>query len=276
MQMRGSSGRFAKRAKRTLLIALAGLATLMAGPRPCSQAATYANREAFTAACQSLPGIKQEIPFEPYLYGNGQERDYAPSLTVSNVTFSGDILVRQDSISIAGEASLCNYDAFETPLAIHFENGALAFGADFSSLLWPSTSSFTATITVAGGGSFSFSCVPGPGSTFFGFTAGTPFHDLTYSDGGTFAGDLHEELIGDPFMVLMPRPAVLTSPSRLPDGSVQFTLEGNVGASYLIEVSTNLVTWSPLATLVATTGATPFVDATATNLNCRFYRALVQ
>ncbi len=52
------------------------------------------------------------------------------SLTVSNVTFAGDIQVLEQSTSIEGEAAVCNFDE-SVPLAIHFQNGALAFGADF-------------------------------------------------------------------------------------------------------------------------------------------------
>jgi hypothetical protein len=234
------------------------------------------------AACQKLPGVKQGISFEPYLYGSpyGQEGYYMYSLTVSNVTFEGDIFVAQTSFTIAGEASLCNFDMQE-PLAIHFQNGASAFGGDFSSMLWPyNTSNFTATITVEGGDTFSFSCAPGPGSTFFGFIETLPFQDLTFSDGAALVhvagGPLHEELIGGLFMVEQAPPALLTSLSRLSDGSVQFVLKGSVGVTYTVDTSTNLVTWTPLATLLATNNAMPVLDAAAANLSRRFYRAVAQ
>ncbi len=107
-------------------------------------------------------------------------------------------------------------------MSIHFETGALAFGADFSSLLFPyNTSNFTATIKVQGGDTFSFSATPGPGSTFFGFLEKGPFTDLTFSDGGAFGirqgtdglpnGTYHEELIGNPYMVVgVPEPRVIS------------------------------------------------------------------
>jgi len=261
------------------LIALVGLILVFARPMACAQTRSYTSRSAFMTACQSLSGIQQEISFEPYLYQYpyGQEGWYEGSLTVSDVTFYGNILVREDGISIAGEACLNNYDMGE-PLAIHFQNGAFAFGADYSSLSWPhNTTNFTATIAVEGGNIFSFSCAPGPGSTFFGFIAAVPFQDLTYSDGGAFEqtplGPLHEELIGNPFTVTE-TPVVLASPSRLPAGLVQFILEGNVGLTYVVEASTNLVNWTPLTTLVATNGAMPVLDTAATNFNHRFYRAV--
>jgi hypothetical protein len=78
-----------------LLIGLAELVVVMACPQALSQGRTCTNRSAFMAACQSLSGVQQEVSFEPCLYGSpyGQKGWYMGSLTVSNVTFSGDIVV---------------------------------------------------------------------------------------------------------------------------------------------------------------------------------------
>jgi hypothetical protein len=182
-----------------------------------SQASFYTDQFSFRAAGQNLAGTKQAISFSSL-----QPGWWGGFLTISNVTFSGHLVARWqgDSIAIANEASLNNYD-MDVPMSIHFETGALAFGADFSSLLFPyNTSNFTATITVQGGDIFSFSAAPGPGSTFFGFIEKSPFRDLTLSDGGAFGirqgtdglpnGTYHEELIGNPYMVVgVPEPGVI-------------------------------------------------------------------
>jgi hypothetical protein len=160
------------RSSKFLLTAAFVLETLF----PCwLQGATYTDRSTFIAACQTLAGTQSAISFDPYLYGApyGQPGWYGAQLAVSNVTFNGNILIRRDSISISGESALNNYD-MNVPLAVHFQNGALAFGADFSSLLFPyNTSNFTATINIQGGSSYTFSVAPGPGKTFFGFIAGS-------------------------------------------------------------------------------------------------------
>ena len=95
----------------------------------CSQGSFYTDQFAFRAACQNLAGMKQAISFSSL-----QPGWWSDSLTLSNVTFSGHLVARGqgDSIAIANEASLNNYD-MDVPMSIHFETGALAFGADFSS-----------------------------------------------------------------------------------------------------------------------------------------------
>ena len=67
----------------------------------------------------------------------------------------------------------------------------------------------------------------------------------------------------------------LTPPQPRPDGSAQFTLEAVPGWSYTLQVSTNLVDWTPLTSFVATGPAMPVVDPAATNFSRRFYRAVV-
>ncbi len=55
----------------------------------------------------------------------------------------------------------------------------------------------------------------------------------------------------------------------------QFTVAGELGKSYRIETSANLVTWVPWTNFVATNLVTHFTDAGATNLDRRFYRAVL-
>lgn len=99
-----------------------------------------------------------------------------------------------------------------TPLGIHFANGARAFGADFSSDVSLFQSSFTATLSLNNGEQFTFTAPASPNSVFFGFISPTPFTDITFSDGGIFrispGVNLHEEKIGNLYVVLeIPEPS---------------------------------------------------------------------
>jgi hypothetical protein len=59
-----------------------------------------------------------------------------------------------------------------------------------------------------------------------------------------------------------------------PEG-FQMTLTGEYGAGYEIDGSTNLVNWIPLGFLTNSYGSSQFLDSSATNLNRRFYRAVL-
>ncbi len=65
----------------------------------------------------------------------------------------------------------------------------------------------------------------------------------------------------------------LRDPTLPPNTGFHADLTGHTGWSYVIETSTNLVRWSPLTNLVATTNATSFTDFRITNSRLRFYRA---
>lgn len=61
------------------------------------------------------------------------------------------------------------------------------------------------------------------------------------------------------------------------NGVVRFRLLGVTGTNYVIQASSDLQTWSDIATnLIATGGATNFIDFSATNQPCRYYRARSQ
>jgi hypothetical protein len=68
---------------------------------------------------------------------------------------------------------------------------------------------------------------------------------------------------------------VLSSPSRSGNGPFQLTLSGIPQRSYQIQASTNLTTWSVLATLLNSNanGLLQYSDPTATNFSRRFYRS---
>jgi hypothetical protein len=60
----------------------------------------------------------------------------------------------------------------------------------------------------------------------------------------------------------------------IPNGFT-FQLTVPVGITYLILASTDLQTWTPIATNVATNGSIVFTDPAATNFGSQFYRAMV-
>ncbi len=68
------------------------------------------------------------------------------------------------------------------------------------------------------------------------------------------------------------QPGVFGSIVVQPNGTVQLGLTGTAGDSYTLDVSSNLITWTPLATFNMTNGAILFSDTTASNSSTRFYR----
>jgi hypothetical protein len=62
---------------------------------------------------------------------------------------------------------------------------------------------------------------------------------------------------------------------QLPDGTLQVTLRGTAGNSYSIEVSSDLVNWSPLTSVTLSSGQGQFADSTSRLVAPRrFYRAV--
>ena len=178
---------------------------LTVAPGHClwSQSSLYFDRGSFINACQAVPGNQQSISYFPSLGGL-----IGPALTISDVTFRGRYL------ATAPNGFLYNFDS-GVPLSIEFANGARAFGGDFSSFLSPLFSSFTATLSLDNGETFTFtaptSAAASSNSRFFGFISPTPFRSLTFSDGGLFPNPNigHQELIGNLYMVTVPEPHTL-------------------------------------------------------------------
>ncbi len=69
------------------------------------------------------------------------------------------------------------------------------------------------------------------------------------------------------------RPAQLSLPA-LENGQFRLSISGDMGASYQLEMSTNLVDWLPLRTVVIDADSVPIVDADAGQNGRRFYRAV--
>ncbi len=170
-----------------------------------SQSTLYIDRGDFIIAAQAIPGHCQSIALDFF-----PSDELGPVLTISDVTFAGRYLLwKNDPFVSAAGPVLYNFDS-GIPLGISFAGGARAFGADFSSLLSPEYSAFTATVSLSNGEVFSFTAPTNPDSRFFGFITPTPITHLTFSDGGLFGfGNLHEELIGNIVVVTVPEPGIL-------------------------------------------------------------------
>jgi len=69
------------------------------------------------------------------------------------------------------------------------------------------------------------------------------------------------------------KPASLSRYARLGNGGFQFTIDGEAGATYEIETSSDLVLWTKLTTIVNSTGSIQFTDPDAASAAKRFYRA---
>jgi len=67
--------------------------------------------------------------------------------------------------------------------------------------------------------------------------------------------------------------AILTSPTRLADGTFQFTINGIGGQTYATEATTNFQNWTPIITNLAPANIFNVTDSTSTNILLRFYRA---
>jgi hypothetical protein len=69
-------------------------------------------------------------------------------------------------------------------------------------------------------------------------------------------------------------PVFQVSPTPFANGAFNLQVSSVAGRSYLLQGSTDLVNWVPLATNVAPSNITIFMDTTATNFPTRFYRAV--
>jgi plastocyanin len=104
------------------------------------------------------------------------------------------------------------------------------------------------------------------------------YYSLTFPYAGTYP--YYDQYTGFTGTVVVkappPPPAlILTSPARLPNGSFQCTVANLVtGKTFIIQASTNLVSWSGLYTNTAPAASYTYVDNGAAAFPRRFYRAL--
>jgi hypothetical protein len=181
-------------------IALAAGLILTFGQLAWPQSTVYFDRNNFLNSAGAIPGYQQSISF-------GFPFETGPSVTIGDVTFTGRDLIPWGPPGSG--VALYNVDS-GFPMGIQFANGALSFGGDFSSFLAPYYSSFTATLSLDNGEILTFTAPTNPNSAFFGFISPTPIRSLTYSDGGLFPPiGLHQEMIGNLFIVQVPEPHTL-------------------------------------------------------------------
>jgi len=70
-------------------------------------------------------------------------------------------------------------------------------------------------------------------------------------------------------------PLHLSSPQRVSETGFAFTLTGSPQATYVVQVSTDLTTWNPIATnAMPASGVLTFTDSQAVNFSPRYYRAV--
>jgi formylglycine-generating enzyme required for sulfatase activity len=120
------------------------------------------------------------------------------------------------------------------------------------------------TVAAAGSTNLDFSL---PGGVPAGQYAVTGLLSMNGGNGQVLAGVYTMPAL--PFW-LSPGPAPLWSTNGL-----SLSLQGPVGSNYLIQVSTDLVTWTPLRYFGITNSPFYFNDATATNASVQFYRAVI-
>jgi hypothetical protein len=72
------------------------------------------------------------------------------------------------------------------------------------------------------------------------------------------------------------QPLYFTSTGFASNNMFQMGFSGVIGSNYVLQSSTNLVTWTSLATNVATTNLFYLTDPAASNYPYRFYRVLQQ
>ena len=96
-------------------------------------------------------------------------------------------------------------------------------------------------------------------------TGGTYYFAAADYDASGVQSDFSNEAI-----FTVPAAARLT-PAMLSAGQFAFTVSGTAGCNYVVQVSTNLSNWSPMATNVP---PFTFVDPNASNFSRRFYRAV--
>jgi hypothetical protein len=224
----------------------------------------YENSWFFDQDSKQVPGVPVRISFT-WPHSALDYRVYGQSVSVSNVTFSGFIVV---SVLEGGWGWLNNYDNY-VPLSIHFPTGARAFAAFFSSYLPTNYPPFQATVTTDLGDTFTFLSGPNPAFTWRGFICTDSFYNLTYSDGAAFS-PYHEELIDRIDLVLNPAPNLKVSLATT--GQVDVTVNGSKGQTVAVETSTNLVTWQALATNTLANDQWIYSDNRTKSEPMRYYR----
>ncbi|MDB6065209.1 MAG: hypothetical protein JWR26_1417, partial [Pedosphaera sp.] len=88
-----------------------------------------------------------------------------------------------------------------------------------------------------------------------------------------FAGGFNNSVAASAVFTILPN-LVFSAPGGFTNGLFQVQLNGVAGRSYVLQASTNLVTWVPLSTNVPVASPFTLSDPGATNYPRRFYRAV--
>ena len=105
-----------------------------------------------------------------------------------------------------------------------------------------------------------------PDSTFGGVVHGVPGFRIE-----DFLG--HDHYISGKRFQAIPFFSRFTTPQRLPDGRFQITFKHLTGTHYLIQTSTDLLTWTDVALAASSQGSYSFIDGNS-GIGKRFYRAV--
>ena len=193
-------------------------------------------KDTFAAGATSFSGVNQTRPFGSFTNATGNAN--GPSLTVTST--AGEVVI--DSVAVHAATSGTNGPG--------------------QTLLW---NQFTGTTAGDVWGSSSFQ-------------AGAATFPMSWTlIGSAGAGEWAAAA-----MALKPAvnaPVFITPPGAstgMTSNGFRIQLSGPAGATFVIEASTDLINWTPIFTNAAAGGSVSYMDAAATNLPCRFYRAKLQ
>jgi plastocyanin len=98
---------------------------------------------------------------------------------------------------------------------------------------------------------------------------------FNYRDSYFYLVGMTGTIVVKPATPPLPAPATLIDALVLPDGRFQCTVSNLVpGKTYIMEASTNLVSWAPIATNVAASSMESYVDNGAAAFRGRCYRSV--
>jgi hypothetical protein len=182
-----------------------GLLALALAAGAFGQGTTYTSRSVFESALNSTTTITfEDLPLTPEGIGES-------SISGSGVTFIGGYLFVRDRFSPSPDTGkyMQHFDG-RGPVGISLPNGVTAFGADFSGgfELQPAYNA-TLTANLVGGSSYAYNFTGTYGFwTFFGVSFPQPIASLIYDDGASAPLFLHEELLDNVTLGVVPEPSV--------------------------------------------------------------------
>jgi len=231
----------------------------------------------------SIPNVGRALPYPSLITvtnRSGLVDDIAVTLRNLNHAYADDLDVL--IVSPDGDAAILMSDVGGgnglTNATFTFQSGAAVGLAD----RLPLSSGIYLPTDFETGDLFPSPAPTGPHSTNLGVMRnGNPNGDWALYILDDTVGDLGQmsggwELLLTTYGPLVTPPATLSHPVSLPDGRFQFTIEGTVGGTYLIEGSPDFDTWTQVGIYTLTDSTLVVIDDNAASLNYRFYRASAQ